>query len=267
MLLAVAPALAGAAPQRAVSVSLCADEFLLQLLPKRQIASVTHFATDRRHSNVAGLAKGLPLNRGIAEEIITLKPDLVLTNFYSARPAMQFLERTGIRAIDIGTPQSFAEIREQIRTLAQELDTQKQGEALIAIMDRTLSALPPASPSRPTAALLRPNGVAIENGPLLSEMFEKAGLKVIELPASNTGVLIAPLEQVVLAAPDILILESDEEQAPALAQALLTHPAIEAILKRARTITLPSRLWTCPGPQMAKAVAILARARASLEGR
>ena len=60
------------------------DELLLRLADPRNVASVTWLARDPGSSNVADLAAEIPVNHGLAEEIIPLQPDLVIAGIYTA---------------------------------------------------------------------------------------------------------------------------------------------------------------------------------------
>lgn len=251
-------------PQRVVSLGLCTDELLLRLAPKEAIASITWLGKDARRSTVAALAEGIQVNRGLAEEVIGLNPDLVLANAYSARPAVEFLKRQGIDVRDLGIPRSFADMREQILKLAAALGEQAKGERLIADMDARLAANAPSAASRPKAVMLGPNGFATSYSPLLNEVFARAGLDNLAAGLGTPDRTSVPIERVLQTGIDILVVE-DAEHGPALAQELLRHPAIAALRRQAIIVELPTRLWTCAGPQLADAVEMLAKARAEHE--
>src|ERR1700704_5523405 len=72
-------------PRRIVSINLCTDELVLRLADRRNITSVTWLSGLPESSNVVNLAAGIPVNHGLAEEIIPLDPDLVLAGIYTAR--------------------------------------------------------------------------------------------------------------------------------------------------------------------------------------
>src|SRR4051794_41669818 len=75
-------------PQRVVSINLCVDELVLRLADRRNIASISWLSLDPKNSNVAALAREFPINHGVAEEIVPLKPDLVIAGMYTARGAV-----------------------------------------------------------------------------------------------------------------------------------------------------------------------------------
>ena len=86
--LAVANA-AGAAepPQRIMSLSLCTDQLLLQLVPTTRITSVTYLSRQSNESYLSAEAFGVPINYGTPEEVAREHPDLVLTGTFSTPAA------------------------------------------------------------------------------------------------------------------------------------------------------------------------------------
>lgn len=263
LLCAGGPAWAGenTKPQRIVSLNLCADELLLRLVEPQRIASVTWLAHDPRASTVAAQAAAIPANRGLADEIIPLRPDLVVAGKYTTRTAAGLLQRLNAPLVELDVPQTPDEVAAQIRTLAQAVGEPERGEAVIAAMTARLDALGsvPAD-RRPTAVVLRPNGLTAGTGSLADALMARAGLDNLaaRLPLAGHGAL--PLEVILLGGADLLIVDSAPDAPPSLAQAVLHHPAVAALAERVRTVSLPARLWTCAGPQNAEAAALLAAA-------
>jgi iron complex transport system substrate-binding protein len=247
-------------PRRVVSLNLCVDELLLRLAEPRNVASVTWLARDPANSNVADLAAEIPVNHGLAEEIIPLNPDLVIAGIYTARPAVAMLKRTGTPLAEIGVPKNLAEVRQQIRDIAALIGEREKGESVIAAMDARLAALPAApSSSRPRAIVLNPNGATVGKGTLVDEIMTRAGLTNVaaELAIDNYGQI--PLEAVVASGVDVLILSASRDGPPALATELLRHPVLSALSDRTRVVVMPGRLWNCGGPAAVEAIGRLMR--------
>ena len=70
-----------------------------------------------------------------------------------------------------------------------------------------------------------------------------------------------PLEQLLLAKPDVLLVETENLHAPAMATQILAHPALRDLRDRITVVEIPRPLWSCPGPWMADALDHLAAAR------
>ncbi len=267
LLFAGGPALAGGGtaaekPQRIVSLNLCADELVLRLADPQRIASVTWLARNPVDSNVPALAAGVPVNHGLAEEVVPLRPDLVVGSLYTGRMAVGVLKRLNVPVLELDAPQTVDGVAEQIRTVARALGEPERGERLVADMTRRLAALEAAQPARrPTAVVLQPNGFVAGSGSLVDAILNRAGLDNLanRLPLDSRGAV--PLEAIILGGAERLIVDADPDAPPSLADAALRHPALAALAQRVRTVSLPSRLWTCAGPQIAEAAERLAADR------
>ena len=67
------PGIGMAKPARIVSMNVCADQLLLLLADREQIASLSFLATDISTSMMTEEAAGLPQNHGRSEEILPLE--------------------------------------------------------------------------------------------------------------------------------------------------------------------------------------------------
>jgi iron complex transport system substrate-binding protein len=258
---------ASAKPTRIVSLNMCVDELLLRLADPRNIASVTWLSRDPSNSNVAELAAGIPVNHGLAEEIIPLQPDLVIAGVYTARPAVAMLKRTGTPLAEVGVPKNLAEVRQQIRDIAALIGEREKGESVVAAMDASLAALPTdSSSSRPRAIVLNPNGATVGKGTLVDEIMTRSGLTNVaaELAIDNYGQI--PLEAVVANGVDILILSASRDGPRALATEILRHPVLSALSDRTRLVVMPGRLWNCGGPAVVEAIDRLMRVAGEVRG-
>ena len=68
------------APRRVVSINLCTDQLALAVAAPGQLVSVSELARDPALSAMASRAAAIPSNRGRAEEVLALRPDLVLAS-------------------------------------------------------------------------------------------------------------------------------------------------------------------------------------------
>lgn len=264
-LLAAAPAAAGEAkPARIVSLNLCADELVLRLADPGRVASVTWLARDPRGSNVADLAAGVPVNRGLAEEIVPLAPDLVIAGAFTARATTAMLRRLGFEVMELGVPTSLEEAYAQIRQVAGRLGEMERGEAMIREIEAAMAALPAPPAHHPAAVVLRPNGFTAGRGSVPDAVLARAGLDNLAARLSPDRMGQLALEEIVTARPDLLVVNSAPDAPPSLADELLHHPALAPFVKAGRTVPLPLRLWACAGPELAEAARRLAAARARI---
>jgi len=254
--LTVAATASGAAPQRIVSLNLCADELVLRLAAPGTVKSVTWLARDHVLSNVPVLAQAVPVNRGLAEDIVPLAPDLVIAGTYTSRTAVALLQRLRVPVLEIGVPGSIEEALAQITTVAAALGADERGAQLVADIRTRLAALPRAVPlaAQAIAAVYQPNGFTIGQGSMINDLLNRAGLRnlAVERRIDNYGAL--PLEVLLVAQPDLLVMNAAGDRGPALAYEVLSHPALARRYNGARVVSVPSAWWSCPGPHLVDAV-------------
>lgn len=261
--LVVAAGVAAAeAPRRIASMNLCADQLLWRLAERKHIVSLSHLAADAEVSLIADEVAGIHLNHGSAEEIVPLKPDLIVAGRYSARAAVSLLRRLGYRIVQLDLAQSISDIRRQIVKLGKVLENQDAATQIIARMDGRIDAgRPPAGAPRPTAINYQPNGFAAGPGSLIADVLVHAGFDLAHIGRSAGPYQHLPLEALINAPPDVLIVDQSYAQKPSLAQTLLAHPALGHLASRIRRVAIPNRVWICGGPDTALAIEQLAEVR------
>ncbi len=240
------PCLPARAADHVVSLNLCTDQLLVLLAPEK-VAALSPLARDPALSFVAQEAAHLPIVRASAEAVLRLHPDLILAAPFGAQTTLALLEQEGAPVLRIDLPQDFDGIRKQTRALANALGVPRRGEALLAAMDASLDDLP--HPSHPLHALVwEPRGLTAGPGTLMDAVLRSAGL----INASD-GRRVG-LEALLRQPPDLLVVPAAAEF-PSLATALLEHPALAGLRRRA----IPPALTICAGPFTAQAAVLLAR--------
>jgi iron complex transport system substrate-binding protein len=164
-------------PKRIVSLNMCTDELVLRLADRANIASVTWLSRDAQNANAADLAASVPINHGLAEEIIPLDPDLIVAGSFTTRTAVAMLKQTRSPVTEFGVARSVDDVREQIRQMARLVGEPARGDQLVESLDRRLSAIgdAPLVP-RPTALVFNPNGFTVGAGTLVDDIMRHAGL-------------------------------------------------------------------------------------------
>ncbi|KMO35659.1 ABC transporter substrate-binding protein [Methylobacterium aquaticum] len=261
VVLAAMPAAGGPAegPVRVVSMNLCADELVLRLADRAQVLAVTYLARDPRGSTVAAEAAGLPVTRGLTEEVVALRPDLVIAGAFTTRATVGMLKRVGSPVLELGVPADLDGVRAQIRQVATALGHPERGGAMVAELDARLASIVPAA--RPLRALvMRPNAFTVAPGGLGDALLRTAGLVNVAAEIGRDRFGQVPLEAAILADADLIVVDEGAPGMPSLADTLLHHPVFRALARARKTVSIPNRFWTCPGPQLAEVVARLAAA-------
>ncbi len=269
--LAVGPAGAGdpPKPRRIASLNVCTDQLLLILGMRRRLVSVTFLAVDPSSSAMPEAARGLPLNRGRAEEILPLRPDLVLAGSTAATPTVQLLRRLGHRVVVVPLATKLGDIPHNIETVARAVGEGARGQRLIAGFWKelkliTAETLPARKGPKPSAMLFGPNGVTSGAQSLAGAVIRAAGFTNSMAALGLAGVGRVPLETVLASRPRLLILSSLKRAHPSLASGLLTHPAIGRVFAGRAMIRIHHHVWACGTPLVLGAIRRLAGIRARL---
>jgi len=234
---------AAAKPRRIVSLNLCADQLLLRLADREQIAGLTLNAADPAMSGEAALAVGLPILRDSAEQILAIDPDLVIGMPASRTPAMMALKGQQVRTLDLLWVDSFEGIVAALRQTATAVGHPERGEMLIAQMEKDLAAIPRTGRGK-VAAYYQRRGYMTGTGTLVDDLMGRVGLVNLAAKLGKPPLAQVSLEEIVAAQPDYLIVESATDRVVDQGTEMLHHPALRDIPR----ISIPEAWTVCGGP-------------------
>lgn len=246
------------APKRVVSINLCADQLLLALADREQIASLSFLARDRSLSFLADQAADLPANDGRGEAILFSDADLVLADYFGERNRTALLQRQGMEVLSMAPWQSLAQGREQIRTLARRLGHPERGEALVAAIDAALERSKDIVRGKPSILAFERRGWVPGTNSLFGEVLQHMGFTLHQEALGLGQGGVARLESIVARPPDHMLMDEDADRAVDNGSALLVHPALTAIVPPDRRLILANRLSICGGPSTPEAIDALA---------
>jgi iron complex transport system substrate-binding protein len=251
-----------ARPMRIVSLNMCVDAILVELVSHDRIAALSHYARDPQRSTISDIAQRLPITYETAEEVVALRPDLVLTSRHSAPATRNALKRVGIRFEMFNVPQTVAGSLEQVRQVARLLGTEREGEAMVARIEQALDAARlPADEEPFTAAVYQPGGLSAGANTVIGELMELTGLRNVAARYGVKDYRPLPLEVLVSAPPDVLLVGETSPGAPLREERVVRHRALRALESQMTQEIFPARLLFCAGPTMIEAAKTLTRAR------
>jgi iron complex transport system substrate-binding protein len=249
-------------PMRIVSLNMCADGILVELVAHDRIAALSHYARDPQRSTISEIARRLPITYETAEEVVALRPDLVLTSRHSAIATRNALKRVGIRFELFDVPKDIAGSLEQVRKIARLLGAEREGEAMVARIEQALEAARlPAGEMPFTAAIYQPGGLSAGANTVVGELMELTGLQNVAARYGVEQYRPLPLEVLVSAPPDVLLVGETSPGAPLHTERIVRHRALRALESQMTQAVFPARLVFCAGPTMIEAAATLVRAR------
>ncbi len=232
-----------APPRRVVSLDYCADQFVLALADRAQIAALSPGA-HRDDSYFRARAHGLRQVRPTLEEVLALRPDLVVRTWGGPWDAEAVYGRFRTPVLQLGGAGDFSAARAQVLAAAQALGQGPRGEAIARDLDARLGALRAAAPRvRAPVMYLSAGGAVPGGGTMLDAIIDAAGGRNVRTEAGWT---LLPLERMIETPPALIALgffDHGRERMNAWSRA--RHPALRAALARADTVALPTPVIAC----------------------
>ncbi len=245
-------------PRRVVSLNLCADQLLVALADRGQIASLSPLVRDRSISYLADAARDLPINDGRGESVLLSGADLVLAGRYGSSARIGLLKGQGLDVVVVDVWRSLARGREQIRSIAARLGQRERGEKLIGEIDAALAAAKDIVHGRKSIVTYYRRGFVPETNALVNELLRHMGF-VLQQEAFGLGEGgVLRLESLVASPPDYVLIDDIAGQAVDNGSALLVHPALLKVIPEERRLVIPGKLAICEGPATPAAINALA---------
>lgn len=242
----------GALPRagRIMSLKLCTDELLMDLVPEKRIVSLSYLSQEDAALKLWPQAARLPVNHNTPEEVLAARPDLVLTDRYTTPAMRRALALSGARVVEVPEAENFAQIRAVTRMVAAAVGEPNRAEEMLAKMDATLGELAAERPARPArVAGWGEGGFVPGSSGLFNAVLAAAGGQPIAGGYYDVESLIA-------ARPDVLAFGDAYLDAPSLRADQDNHPALGALFAN-RRVVYPSALLACGLPESADAAAAL----------
>ena len=251
---AVLPASAAPLP-RIVSMNVCTDQVLLTLADPEQILGLSRYARD---AWVSGDVRRYPTLSGGAEDVLMLRPDVVVASLFDKRATRELLKANGLRLAELAVPRTLAEVKDQIRELGDIAGHPDRAAQQVARLDAALARARQAVAEKHYRVLpLSRRGWVAGSDSFVGSLLAETGLFNIagDLGFGFGG--FAPLEAIVSLKPDLLLVSQAGDFARDDGQAFLLHPALERFYPPEKRIVIPERLTECGGVMLAEALDVL----------
>lgn len=240
-------------PQRIVSLNLCADQLLVSLADKDQIAGLTRNADDPEMSAVAARARDLPMLGNAAEEILDIHPDLVIGMPTRRSAALGALQDQNYPSPDLKTARNLDDIYASITATAQAIGHADRGVKMVADMRQQLADIGVSGQGR-VAAYYQRRGFMTGTGTLVDDLMMRSDLINLAAKLGKPSLAQVSLEEMVDAKPDFIIMESSTAAVSDQGSEMLHHPALANIPR----IYLPQAWTVCGSPAYVEAARSLA---------
>ncbi len=253
-LIGVAALMMFAAPSRAAdlpriaSMNLCTDQLLLTLADPAQIAGLSRYSREPQYRRLSGSA----------EDIMVLKPDVVVASLFDKRSTRELLKAHGFRLAEFSVPNSLDEAKEQIRQMGDVAGHPDRAVAEIARLDDAMARARAVVTDKHYRVLaLSRRGWVSGNDSLLSSLLTETGLINVsgELGVSSGG--YASMEAIVKLKPDLIVVSQSGDVAEDEGRAFLLHPALERFYPPQKRLVIPDSLTECGSVMLADALDLL----------
>lgn len=246
-----------------VSLNPCTDAILAEVADPSQILAISHYSKDPRSASMdARLASALPATRGTVEEVLALRPDLVLGSTFIDPASASAYHRLGLRLETLGMASTVEASRDQIRQIATLSGHPDRGEALISRIDSALAAAAPPTDARPIQTVVwQSGGMVPGDGTLIADLLRRTGFTNFAAARGLGQADLLPLEKMLADAPQLILVAGQTAETGRGDDRVLSHPALKA-LKSTRRATLDPKLLYCGGPTLIAAAQRIAQVRA-----
>lgn len=257
-----------ARPLRIVSINPCSDAVLAEVAGPGQLAAISHYSHDPRTTSMdMAKARRFAATSGTVEEILPLRPDLVVSGTYMSPATLSALRRLGIRVELLPIAATVEESEAQVRRLAGLAGHPERGEAMVAAIRQALARAQPKSagqgtPVAPVSAVVwQSGGIVPGEQTLIADLMRRTGFTSLSAARGLGQADVLPLEYMVADPPELILSAGDvhgEEDR------MLAHPAL-AHLAGVRHERLDASLLYCGGPTIIRAARRLAEIRRGID--
>jgi iron complex transport system substrate-binding protein len=144
-------------PRRIIPHAVGLTEILWAIAPRESIAAVHRSCLNPEYSFIAAEAAAVPASYDSedAEVVIGLRPDLILTTYYSSEEFKNRLRLSAVPFVEVGFFGDIASIEEQVASLGRIIGEEAAASRLVATMQRNVAAIQEYARARSGAQPLR----------------------------------------------------------------------------------------------------------------
>jgi iron complex transport system substrate-binding protein len=245
------PSATAAALPRVASTSMCADEYVLLLADRTQIASLSREA----HSPLsvyADRAGDLKQNHRDVEEMVQDRVDLVVDDGGDRRFSSA-LGLLGIKTVGLAprTAYTVEDIESTVESVADAVGHHDRAAAINADIGARVAALiadAPPPERRPIIAYFRPDGGGAGSETFVDTALSLAGFRNLQALSGQRGWQRMSMEDVIQTPPQAFVISFFDTRRNSLSAVRGRNPLLGRF--DAPVINAPGKLWICLSPSL-----------------
>jgi iron complex transport system substrate-binding protein len=228
-------------PQRVASINLSADEVLSAILPPGRLVCVTRWADEKGTSNVVGRipADVHRLVKADLEQLVALRPDLVVVSEYTDADFLKLLERSGLQFHRMQGINSIPGVRAAILELGRVVGEDDAARRLVVRFDAILAEVRRRiAGSKPPRVLYWSSSMTAGADTAIGALIEAAGGINVGREMGVSGIAPPGAERAFVADPDVVLVGTW----PQAREALTEHPLLREMraVREGRIVVLPT---------------------------
>ena len=233
---------------RVASINLCTDQLLATLADPVQVAGLSPYARDPIRSWDAEKATRFPQLSGGAEDVLFLKPDVVVAGRFTKRATRELLKEKGLRVVEFDVARSLDDVKKHIRQMGDLVKHPDRAAMEISKLDAAIVRVREIASRKPYRVLAVSRRGWVSGGDsLTTSLLKTVGLNNAASEMENKTGGFASLEAIISVKPDYLLVSSDSDFAEDEGGAFLLHPALEQFYPPSKRIVIPEKLTACGG--------------------
>lgn len=262
MAVAYGGAAAEPSPPRVASTMVCADQYVLAMMPAENIIGISFLGHDPSVSALASKAQSVATLRPDAETYVMTHADLVLGAEHGDTKTLAMLQRLSVGVLRVPSRNSFPEILQQLFVVGTRLGTEEMSRSLSDDAARRLAEIKAGSRGTPVlAAFYRADGGSAATGTYVDEEMTAAGYRSLASALGQSGWGRLDLETLVMHPPAAIITASFNLRGQRVESRFHQHPVFRAMQAELPSIVVPGALTACGNWTLVDGVEYLASAR------
>lgn len=253
-------------PQRIVTLALSSDEMVLAMVQPERVVALHYLADDPGISTIADKAGKIKerMKDYNAEQILELKPDLIIAPEWNRADLIQTLRDMGMPVFVSKGPSSVVEVKQAIREIAQAIGEEEAGAAMLSRVDTELADIaakvkniPPER--RQTLVLISHMAAYGGKGSLFDDMCGYAGV-INGAAAAGLGKNdVLTKEGIISINPDFILVPTwgnGKLDANKIKADLENDPALQSVkaIRNKRLVQLPDMYLYCASQDIVQAI-------------
>ncbi len=244
------------------SASLCADAYVLAVVPMESIAALS-WQVDQPVSSAPPWSRGLPKAWPDAARLLELAPDLTVFGAGEAGRTGRLLEQSGRDVFELAWADDFDAVRGNLRALGSVLGQPDRAQSAIAELDARLAALARRASGReqaPRMAYLSASGGSAGAGTYVDAAIAAAGGINVVAERGAAGWTRSDPEFALTLEADIVLTSFFIDGYAGTFNRARRHAAYRRLLDHPDRAEIPAGLWPCAGPRLIDAAELIADA-------